>query len=104
MSNTHLDMTSIIQEELKERRANRVGSKSPRPKLGETEPTIRISEENGNLNVEHGPQQVESLLQYVIGFPVQKAMDDAEDDADAISHLMARKEKKKKKKSRIITY
>jgi hypothetical protein len=55
-------------------------------------PPIHIDGEEGTiLNAEHGPQQVESLLRYVVDFPTGKAMDDAVDDADAIRHLIQHK-------------
>ncbi|MBD3261020.1 MAG: hypothetical protein GF334_04960 [Candidatus Altiarchaeales archaeon] len=79
---THLDMNQIIQSELQERRK---GSSLPRQ---QNEPTIRISEDTGSLlNAEYGPQQVESLLRYVVDFPLEKAMSDAMDDNDAVRHL-----------------
>ena len=55
-------------------------------------------DEGALLNAEYGPQQVESLLRFVVEPRVQKGMRDAEDDADALEHLAARKGKKKRKK------
>lgn len=97
MTHTHLDMNQIIQEELRAQRSapGRITSNKPMSKHS-SGCNIRISEEIGTLlNAEHGPQQVESLLRYVVDFPLEKAMDDALDDNDAVRHLLARRLKKK---------
>lgn len=88
MTSTHLDMNQIIQQELQERRARGLfkGNK-PNVPAGVNLPNITINGEGAHLNADHGPQQVESLLRYVVDYPLDKAMSDAEDDTDAVRHL-----------------
>lgn len=86
MTSIHLDMNQIIQQELRERRAKMFFNNSPDQKI------TKISVNEGALlNAEYGPQQVESLLRYVIDAPLSKAMADAADDTNAVSHLNALK-------------
>lgn len=97
MAYLHLDMDSIIKEKLKIMRAQ-----TSLPRKEKSEATIKISEENGKLlNDEYGPQQVESLLRYVMDGSLVKDLADAVDDEEAIRHLLALKDEPPKK-TRII--
>lgn len=101
MTNAHLDMNQIIQEELQQRRAKSVFTAGPKGNTRDSRVGsaghIHIGDEgivvdrDSRLNADFGPQQVESLLRYVVDFPLEKAMSDAEDDADAVRHLRSLK-------------
>lgn len=99
MTNTHIDMNEIIQRELQAQRAKNALTKDT-----SFHAHISIGEEGANLNETYGPQQVESLLRYVVDAPLDKAFEDTEDDLDALHHLEALRGKKKKKNRVVKTY
>lgn len=80
-----MDFNKLMTEELnKARKGNMFQPKEQLPQQADAH--ISIDEET-DLNEDFGPQQVQSLLGLVVDFPLDKAMDDAVDDYDAVRHL-----------------
>lgn len=88
------NINDIFQRELKERRAQNIFA--PTDKVGREDipegvqlPTISIDEatEEALLNAEYGPQQVESLLGLVVDYSLNRKLEGAVDDVDAVRHL-----------------
>ena len=79
---------NIFQRELQAHRAQNLFAPAEKS-LPVPSSKIHIDEENEGaiLNAENGPQQVESLLHYVVDPSTDKGMADALDDADAVKHL-----------------
>ena len=86
------DINETFQRELRTRRARNIFAPaektSTRQDTGAGVKAAHISVDEGTLlNDEHGPQQVQSLLHYVLEPYLEKQMADAEDDFDAVRHL-----------------
>jgi hypothetical protein len=97
-----MDFNKLMTEELNERRKGNmfkafqpeeqppgppeVGHESSPPKGEPCDLIIHIDTET-DLNEEYGPQQVQSLLGFVVDVPLDRALDGALDDADAVTHL-----------------
>ncbi len=117
MVHSHLDIQSILQEELEKQRADRilhvqrvrhVNHLKHATKKEEVYPgkVFRVSV-NGETVPEADtlpPQQVESLLAFMVGDPTERSLEDTERDNivyDALGdHRILGKHKKKKKKAR----
>ncbi len=108
MINAHIDIQSIIQEEIKRRREDRLGhvqQVNHYSKVREN-PNFRVVAEGETVpNLDRlGPQQVESLLTFVVEDSVDRALGTAEMDNrvyDGLGEhrLLGRAKRKQKKKA-----
>lgn len=89
------DINDIFQKELTRRRAQNIFAPTEKS-VGREDipegvqlPNISIDEtsEGALLNAEYGPQQVESLLGLVVDYYLNRKLEGAADDVDAVRHL-----------------
>ncbi len=111
MVHEHLDIQSILQEELKKKRKEGIGRLI---QANERRRAWEMSDFNmlaGGETVPEAdtlpPQQVESLLAFLVEYSIERALEDAERNNivyDALGdHRILGKHKRKKKKSRPTT-
>ncbi len=120
MVHEHLDIQSILQEELEKQRKDRLlhvqqvqheNHLKRATKKEEVYPgmvfRVSVNEETVPNEDNLGPQQVESLLAFMVELPIERALENAERDNivyDGLGeHRILGKHKKKKKKSRPTT-
>jgi len=77
----------IFQKELMVRRAQKIFP--PAEKFPGADKNISIDElsEEALLNEKYGPQQVQSLLGFIVDYPLYLQMEDAEAEVRALHHL-----------------
>ena len=110
MVHEHLDIQSILQEELKKERADRllhVQQVHRKRRTWEQSDFNMSSEGETVLEADTlGPQQVESLLAFMVEYSTERALENAERDNivyDALGEHRILGKHKKKKKSRPTT-
>ena len=113
MVHAHLDIQSILQEQLKKERQGRLGHVQQvqyenHLKRAAKSIDLRVNGETVPNQDNLGPQQVESLLAFMVENPIERALADAERDNivyDGLGdhRILGKKKKKKKKKKRPTT-
>ncbi len=109
MVHSHLDIQSILEEELKKQRESRILHLQDlsQKKHVRDNPDFNVLANGETVPNEDnlGPQQVESLLAFVVGNPTERFLEDTERDNivyDALGdhRILGKHKKKKKKKAR----